>query len=376
MPEIMHRRSWLALLPLILFGVLIAGCGEGDYRPDAVGTEGEIVVVIDSMLWNGPVGEALQSELGYYIATLPAPERAFHLRPTPLTARSLDRIRQQKNVVFVAPLTDTSSVGAFIRGRLPEGGVEAIEGGGRIVASRPDLWRRNQNVFFVAASDTADLISTINEYGPAMRDTFNVATRQRTAVEMFRRGRQHDLEEELMERHGFAVNVQHDYVIATDTTNFVWLRRILSDTWRSLFVYYVDDADPAMLAPDWVLATRDSLTRQYVQGNLGGWVEIDRRRPLEANQIDFLGRYGYEARGLWQMVGENEAGEWIQMGMGGPFVTYAFYDQPSNRIYLLDGMVFAPNFDKREFLRQMEVIAYTFRTAQDVGAPQVASAEL
>ncbi|MYJ45783.1 MAG: DUF4837 family protein, partial [Rhodothermaceae bacterium] len=43
----------------------------------------------------------------------------------------------------------------------------------------------------------------------------------------------------------------------------------------------------------------------------------------------------------------------------------AFYDEPSGRLYLIDGMVFAPNFSKREFMRQMEVIAYTFRTLEE-----------
>ena len=83
----------------------------------------------------------------------------------------------------------------------------------------------------------------------------------------------------------------------------------------------------------------------------------------------------YETRGLWQMVGE-ENGKKIQYGMGGAFLTYAFYDQPSSRLYLIDGMVFAPNFPKREFLRQLEVIAYTFRTRQEVEqAAQVAARE-
>ena len=40
--------------------------------------------------------------------------------------------------------------------------------------------------------------------------------------------------------------------------------------------------------------------------------------------------------------------------------------KPSRRLYLIDGMIFAPNFSKREFLRQMEVIAHTFRTKEEV----------
>lgn len=358
------------------FLLILAGCDEaGDFRPDAVGPDAEIAVVVDSNIWKGPVGNALQTELAPYLATLPAPERAYELRQVQLNQNTLERVKTQKNVLFVAPLTDTSNVGDFIRGRLPEGGIEAVEGGGRIVASRPNLWRRNQKVYFIAASDTSTLVETINSYGPALRDSFDVATRQRVAREMYRRQRQHNLEEQLMEDQGFAVNVQHDFVIAMDTTNFVWLRRILSDTWRSFFVHYVEDGDPSMLSPEWMVATRDSLTRQYVQGNLGDWVEVDRRRPLEIEETDFNGRYGYEMRGLWQMVGEDEAGNRYQAGMGGPFISYGFYDQAQNRVYFIDGMVFAPGYEKREFLRQMEVMAHTFRTAEEArgGGTQVAT---
>ncbi|MXX58593.1 MAG: DUF4837 family protein [Rhodothermaceae bacterium] len=59
--------------------------------------------------------------------------------------------------------------------------------------------------------------------------------------------------------------------------------------------------------------------------------------------------------------------EWshISLWHGGTFVSYAFYDEPTRRLYLIDGMVFAPNYSKREFVRQMEVIAYTFRTLEE-----------
>ena len=81
---------------------------------------------------------------------------------------------------------------------------------------------------------------------------------------------------------------------------------------------------------------------------------------MNAENIDFLGKYGFESRGLWHMVARSEDG-YEPLGMGGPFLTYAFYDEETGRNYIIDGMVFAPNYPKREFLRQMEVIAYTFR---------------
>ncbi len=74
------------------------------------------------------------------------------------------------------------------------------------------------------------------------------------------------------------------------------------------------------------------------------------------------------------MVGR-ENGEKIEFGMGGPFLTYTFYDQATGRIYMIDGMVFAPGYSKREFLRQMEVIAHTFRTRAETTEGAVASNE-
>jgi len=158
-----------------------------------------------------------------------------------------------------------------------------------------------------------------------------------------------------------------------DTTNFVWLRRVISsETWRSLFVWYTDELSPADLTPEWVIATRDALTRAYVTGNLGDYVRVDQRRPLESENINFLDRFGYEVRGLWHMVGDGPDGRILEAGMGGPFLTYAFYDQPTGRTYLIDGMVFAPGFEKRDFLRQLEVIAHTFRTAEEATPPDAA----
>jgi len=62
------------------------------------------------------------------------------------------------------------------------------------------------------------------------------------------------------------------------------------------------------------------------------------------------------------MIGRKDDGGFESHGMGGPFVNYTFYDETSGRLYMIDGMIFAPGYDKREFLRQMEAIAHTFRT--------------
>lgn len=360
-------RSIKAAGLFFIVGLLaLSGCSDVDLRPRASGPEGSITVVTDSATWNGPVGEVLRSELGRLIRTLPRPEPSFDLRFQPLTSSDdLDRIKRLKNVVFVAPLTDTTNTAQFIRARLDSAVTEAVQERKVAVFPRENLWYRDQLVYYVTAPSTQNLVEAIDAQGNKIRNRFNALSRKRKTYDMFDKGRQHALEDTLMQHHDFAVNVQHDYVIAQDTANFVRLRRVLTDTWRDIFIYYIEDADPSVLSPSWIHQTRDSLTENYVRGTLeGSYVEIDQRRPLETENINFLGRYGFETRGIWHMT---------QDAMAGPFLNYTFYDEEQERIYMIDGMVFAPSYDKREFLRQIEVIAHTFRTEQEAEQSTIAS---
>ena len=364
------RKLKLIGTPLLL-AIILVGCGDqglfsGDFRSEASGREGRIALVIDSAMWQGPVGDALRESIGGPLYTLPSQEPAFDLDPISLDSRyAFEMAQDRKNVLFVGSISDTTTTESkYLYSLLADSLRQYVMDGRSILVSRPDYWRRRQLVYYLVAASPEELVTAIDDTAEEILYNFNEITRLRTHREMFDIGRQRDLEAKLMDRHGFAVNGQHDYVIATDTTSFVWLRRVLSDTWRSLFVHYVEDADPSMLTPEWIVSTRDELSRQYIQGTKGGWVEVDLRRPMEAKEINFKDRFAIEFRGMWHMVGE-ASGKKIQFGMGGPFLTYAFYDEGTRRLYLIDGMVFAPNYPKREFLRQLEVIAYTFRTRQE-----------
>lgn len=359
-----YTTGSLTALFVVLGLVFLSGCGSADYRPRAVGPEGILTVVIDSSQWNGVVGESIRETLGGYIQTLPVPEPAFELKPAALTSQqALDVIKKQKNVVIAAPLNDTTNtVSQFISSRLDTEARQMIQSGNSAVIPRPNLWRKDQMVVYLTASTPEQLARTIYEKSEDLLYTYNNITRERTEVEMFERGRQVEIEAEMLDKYGFAVNAQHDYFVAVDTTNFIWMRRVIStETWRSLFIYFEENADPSDLSAEWIYEKRDSLTKEYMEGTIDGYVEIDRRRTLETENINFLDRYGFETRGLWHMV-IDEGDRKLPIGMGGAFLTYAFYDEASGRNYLIDGMVFAPNYPKREFLRQLEVIAHTFRS--------------
>ncbi|MEM6646919.1 MAG: DUF4837 family protein [Bacteroidota bacterium] len=366
-----------SLLAAFLFGSFILwGCnpGEVDLRPNAAGAEATLTVVMDSSMWQASPGEAVNYHVAPLLGTLPAPERLFDVRHMDLTTLPrLEEAKTYKNVLVAGLVTDSSNVSKFLRSSFSAEALASIEAGNAAYVQRPNLWRRNQMVIYLAARDSASLADAIATRSDDIQYAYNELIRERTEVDMFDRARQEDLEAVLMANHDFAVNMQHDYLIAVDTTNFVWLRRILSDTWRSMFIYYEENSSPATLTPEWVYQTRDRLTKRYLQGNQGGYPMLYQYQRMEIENIDFQGHYAYETRGLWQMVGEDENGQVFQYGGGGPFVNYSFYDEDTRRLYMIDGMVFAPSYPKREFLRQLEVIAYTFRTQADAAATATAS---
>ena len=377
----MTRRLPLFVAFLALLG---AGCGSvTDYQPPAVGKTAEIMVVTDSATWAGPVGDALRDALAYEMRTFPQPTPSFTLRLQPLSDFALSGLRRQNGVVFAAALDDTTATARFIRARLDSAGVAALHAGGQGIIERPDLWMRDQLVVYATAPTDSALATQLRAAGPRLRAGFNALARKRTTAEMFEKARQTGAEDELLEGHDFAVNIQHDYFVVQDTNfvtpdglraGFVRFRRIPGDTWRDLFIYYEDDPRLTRLHPDSARAVRNRLTEAFVQGVLpGSYITIEDRapdlRPVIADTVSLGGRFAIETRGTWRMTGD---------AMGGPFVSYALYDEDQGRFYLIDGAIYAPRYtipEKREFLRQMEAIAHTFRTSAGDAPEVVADAE-
>ena len=185
----------LSILLLVLGGVVFSGCESIEYRPSAVGREGEIVVVMDSTNWEGELGDAVREHVAPYLGTLPAPEREFEIRRISINSqKTLESLQKQKNVIFVAPLSEDTPEARFLRSRLDEEATAAIKGGGTSVISKRDLWRKDQQIVYLLGETDSSLVALLAERGDDIRYTFNVITRERVGEDMFKKGRQPKIE--------------------------------------------------------------------------------------------------------------------------------------------------------------------------------------
>jgi hypothetical protein len=153
------------------------------------------------------------------------------------------------------------------------------------------------------------------------------------------------------------LRIQHDYLIEfkRPQSRFLMLRRSLPGTERWLFVHWIEDGDPSMINQDWVVNTRNKLTEKFYEKDK---VEEE---YIEYGNTMFAGRPAYLVSGLWS----ND-----EKVTGGPFRNYTFYDSGTRRIYMVDIAVWHPSGEKVPFLRQLDIMANTFKTANDISNEQ------
>jgi len=98
------------------------------------------------------------------------------------------------------------------------------------------------------------------------------------------------------------------------------------------------------------VSLRDSLTEKFIIGpekSIPTYMEVEKSVPVHSKVVTIDGHYCVEYRGWWNMVNAT---------MGGPYVSYLLVDEKNNKLYLIDGFVFAPNFSKRDFIKELESV--------------------
>ena len=100
-------------------------------------------------------------------------------------------------------------------------------------------------------------------------------------------------------------------------------------------------------------------TNEVLKNNVPGMFEntymtiTDFARP-SLEYLRYKGRDFAQMRGFWEVHNDY---------MGGPFVSHIFYSPDGTEIIELLGFVYAPKYDKRHYLRQVESILYSFEWA-------------
>jgi len=127
---------------------------------------------------------------------------------------------------------------------------------------------------------------------------------------------------------------------------------------RGVLVWSTPYLGEESMNPQNILSLRDSILKEYVKGTEKGAYMTTEYYPTHKPTLQYINVDGNEAvkiEGLWKQAGNPEA-----LG-GGPFVQYSLKHPTRNVVVHAEAHIFAPRFDKREYIRQIRAILKTIR---------------
>lgn len=348
------------LLLALSLSFIVAACGG---KNPAVGLEDEIFVIADSVDYY-KIEPVLYETFSKVIYT-PQPETLFDLNRLPY--EKLSSIKKMKNILIIAPLNGEGYVAEYINSLLDSTVYSMVKSGEEFVFNKYDLWAKNQLVMILTSPSMDELEKKILLNKDNLLHYFKKASDKRLLENVYNSSYERkDIEAQLLKDYGWIIYVQKDVKLAKNDTedNFVWLRRAMyTDMERWIFVHWIDNASPEWLNKDSITAIRDRLTKEHYRSvDNAAYVSIAQDQIMTLKEVNFLDRYALMANGFWRF--SDKSG-------GGPFLSYTFYDEPTKRIYMLDGSVFAPKYYKKKLIQQLDVTLQSFLLKRELSKERI-----
>lgn len=298
-------------------------------RPAVTGGSGEVLVLINKTIWESSVGDTLKSILNDTQLGLPQDEPV------------LDIIHISHDAFGSMFKTHRSILDLRISNKVEKNSL----------AVKDELYAKTQSFMKIEAKNSKEMIQLLVENRNKIVAYFLLGERNRK-IKIFKKNVVQEIFETIKSKHKFTLAFPAGYKINKDEGDFLWISNETPTTSQGMFIYSYDYLSEEMFSKDQLIERRNNFLKKYVPGPTeGSFMGTEMSYPILSRQFDFNGNYAYETRGLWKV--ENDF-------MGGPFVSVSYLDEKSNRIICMDSYVYYPNNNKREMLRELEAIMYSY----------------
>ncbi|HLR76689.1 MAG TPA: DUF4837 family protein [Balneolaceae bacterium] len=362
-----------SVFALCILTIVFASCDLKQYRPSAVGTFGEVIVVMDSTEYQGPVAEAIRSVFGENIYTIPGAPDFMDVRFRSFSTESqLDQLKKFKNIIIAAPLDGQSNTAGLVRALLGENAKQQVEAGNNFSFIIQDEWYKNQWLLILTAPDAETLTSKIQSDSEELTHSLLQKEFQRWRDRVYKNSEKKNVEEYLWTNYGWKIRVKHDWSPHLDTTytqggsnnHLFTMQRITQKNDRRFWAWWQNKSiDVDTLTNNGINALRDKIWQKWFRGDRSGaYIATSFRRPVVTDTLTIGGHPAYETLGVWRMKGDV---------MAGPFASILVYDKRTERLFMVGFLQFAPSVkEKKPYVRQFRAMLRTFKTDPDFEAEE------
>ena len=333
------KRYLKYLVAAVTAVLVIASCSEEKRKkallPNISGKAGEVIVVIDKGLWEGSVGTVLRDTLTADCPFLPQREPLYNL--VDVAPGGFGNMFQiHRNIIIVNVSSSVTEPGVVIK---------------------QNLWAAPQCVIYINAANTESAVALIKENGSKIVTTLEQAERDRVIANS-KKFEERALAPAVTEVLGGSPHFPSGYQLKKKTSDFVWITYAPQGTQQSILAFkYPVRAGEDMMSKTNLIVDINEMLKNNVPGMFENtYMTIASGITPSVKYMNYKGHAFAEIRGLWDVYNDY---------MGGPFVAHAFYSQDGKDMIVLLAFVYAPKYDKRQYLRQVESVLYSFEWAKN-----------
>ena len=316
-----NRIFFRTAVLLLLSALVLTACNRKpkdreQYLPNITGNAGEVLVVINKGYWEGELGSTLREILAGEYPFLPQREAVFKLfNATPGGFTGSYLLHRNIVIVNVSPEVDTTGI------RMTR-----------------NSWAKPQVIVTVSATTPEEASELISGNRELIVNTIEQAERDRL-IASSKKYEDKEVRMAVTENIGGSPYFPTGFTMKKNTPEFMWISQETTYVNQGILIFKFPYTDSSQLTPEYLKNKLHDLWQANVPGmRENSYMTFNKVIDPGFNNIEYNGQTMVEMRGLWEV--EN--------------------DYMRENIIILNAFVYAPKYDKRKYLRQVESIIYSF----------------
>jgi hypothetical protein len=324
----------IILIFSLLSIILISSCDKGSqgkrtFLPNVTGAAGEVVVVLSGDVINESIGLTIKSILGEEYPMIPQSEPLFNAVVIPSNSFS-DIFKNHRNIIIFKVGSEFDKT--------------------QIIPQR-DVWAAPQTLLNIVGPTYPEIERMLLAEQERIVQLLEQAERDRV-VQNAIKYEADNVRSVLEKKFGISMYFPKGYKVNLDSTDFVWIAYDTPSVTQGIFIYEYPYTEHNTFTSEYLVEQRNRFINKFVPGpTTGSYMTTLSEIPPRFTPLMFKGRYFGQLRGLWDVYAHP---------MGGPFISLSTVDEANNRVITIEGFVYAPKHNKRNYVRQVEALLYTF----------------
>ena len=333
-------------LGMFLSSIIIIYNTKCTLKREALGADNEIRVICS---------EVDKVKIRNYLSMIftdtiytPEPEPYYNLKFS--SPENYKKLKDQSQIVIAALDRNPNNTGYILMKKiLSEEKFNYTEKIDPIILSE-NIYAKKQLFMIINAKNEDTLISVINKKKNYIREQFHRQFVDRQTRYLFGDDRNKKLEDSLYHTFGWSLKIPWGWEIIkiSPDSNFVWMGKEMPFQWIGI------SWKKGYLFKDNISA--GEFIWSWPQENYGSIQLNDYKFDLKESTSNTY--KGWRAKGIWETIDIIES-------KGGPFCSYLFYDEKSDKSYHINFLTHHPGEDKSIFMRQLDLIAKSFTVKRD-----------